>query len=201
MSNAENAIIVLPEIYGINDYIKQFCEKYRENGFAVFCPNLTDRHAPFTYEEQEAAYHAFMQKGFDEAFIQVKKLSDRIRPLYKKVIVVGFSIGATLAWRLSETGLVDAVIAYYGSRIRDYLNIQPRCQSLVIFAEQEPSFRPHSILSVLEGKPYVTVAVLPASHGFMDCFSERYDAHSTEKAEELTMELLRRNSLKYDCVH
>lgn len=198
MKDTENAMIVLHEIYGINDHIKGFCEKYRANGFAVFCPDLTDRNAPFSYGEQEAAYHACMQRGFDEAFAQIKSLGERIRPLYKKVILLGFSVGATLAWRLSETGLFDGVIGYYGSRIRDYLNIQPRCQSLVIFAEQEPSFRPQSILSALESKPHVTAAVLPATHGFMDRFSESYDALSAQKAEEMTERFLQKTILEKD---
>ncbi|EJL0886217.1 dienelactone hydrolase family protein, partial [Salmonella enterica] len=34
----DNAIIVLHEIYGINDHIKRMCDIYHESGFDIFCP-------------------------------------------------------------------------------------------------------------------------------------------------------------------
>ncbi|EAY7917949.1 hypothetical protein GQT61_003763, partial [Salmonella enterica] len=46
----DNAIIVLHEIYGINDHIKRMCDIYHESGFDIFCPDLLRRDTHFLYE-------------------------------------------------------------------------------------------------------------------------------------------------------
>lgn len=34
------AIVVLHEIYGVNNFIKDVCQKYYKGGYDVFCPEL-----------------------------------------------------------------------------------------------------------------------------------------------------------------
>ncbi len=38
IKNYENAIVVLHEIYGINEHIKDVCAEYHERGFDIYCP-------------------------------------------------------------------------------------------------------------------------------------------------------------------
>lgn len=102
----EYAIIVLHEIYGLNDHIKGVCGRYRDRGFDVFCPELTGRPEPFGYGEEEAAYHNFRKNGFGPAYQQVKGLGEGIRPIYRKVILIGFSVGATLGWLLAGRAVI-----------------------------------------------------------------------------------------------
>jgi dienelactone hydrolase len=48
--NENQAIIVIHEIYGINEFMQEQCQKFRNSGFAVFCPNMIGR-PPFSYEK------------------------------------------------------------------------------------------------------------------------------------------------------
>lgn len=66
----------------------------------------------------------------------------RSRTQYETLIVVGYSVGATLAWLSAASGLCDGVVCYYGSRIRQYLHLAPLCPTLVIVARYEPAFDP-----------------------------------------------------------
>ncbi len=96
---------------------------------------------PFRYEQQEEAYRHFSANvGFDPAVVTT--LLHELRTQYETLIVVGYSVGATLAWLSAASGLCDGVICYYGSRIRQYLHLAPLCPTLVIIARYEPAFDP-----------------------------------------------------------
>lgn len=59
------AILLLHEIYGINEFIHSVRKKLEQRGFDVLCPNMTAIQ-PFAYEERQKAYKYFMAHvGFD----------------------------------------------------------------------------------------------------------------------------------------
>lgn len=190
-NGSDFAVVVLHEIYGINRHISDACRKYHAHGYDVYCPNLIDKPEPFDYAQREEAYDFFKNRGYERAYERVGRLTARIRPDYRTVVLLGFSAGATIAWVLSESGPCDGVVAYYGSRIRDNLHVEPKCRSLLIFAEGEPSFDPRNIRRDLEAKAGVTVVVFKGAHGFSDPFSANYGAFSARAAEKLTFDFLK----------
>lgn len=133
----------------------------------------------FSYAQEAMAYDYFMHEiGFAAAMTQVKQLLSEVRLNYKKVYVLGYSIGATLAWLCSETGLCSLVIGFYGSRIRDNLAIVPRCPTLLFFPNEENSFAVDDLLAKLSKINNLTVRKLRGKHGFADQFSKNYDKSS-----------------------
>ena len=52
------AIVILHEIYGINDFMLDQIKYYEQRGFTVYCPNLLKR-ASFSYQEAEQAYEHY----------------------------------------------------------------------------------------------------------------------------------------------
>lgn len=144
-NGSDTAVVILHEIYGINAHIKKVCREYSAEGYDVYCTNLLKRKTPFPYSQQEDAYRSFIRNiGFD-AYLKVNQFLEELRPNYKALILIGFSVGATIAWRCSESGLCDGIIGYYGSRIRDYLSVVPKCKTLLIFAEDEQSVGPEEL--------------------------------------------------------
>lgn len=188
LSKSDCVVIILHEIYGINDHILSVCKYYREIGFNVICPNLLGLDSPFTYEEEEKAYEYFMKNiGFELAAKKVTETIVNAKEKHKHVILVGFSIGATIAWLCSEKEpKCEAVIGYYGSRIRNHINVIPKCKTLLIFAAEEKSFNVMELEVRLKEKVNTMVYVLPGKHGFIDKFSKRYDEESCSKVLELT---------------
>ena len=186
----ESAIIVLHEIYGINSHIEEVCQKYSEIGYDVYCPNLLKLEKPFDYSQQDEAYNHFVGNiGFD-VYREVNQLMQELRPDYKKIILLGFSIGATLAWRCAEKGLCDAIICCYGSRIRDYMDVMPKCPTLLIFAEKEKSFNVYECAKALSNKQNTDIKVLDAEHGFCDPFCSAYNFEAASAANRLVNEFL-----------
>lgn len=188
----DSAIIVLHEIYGINEHMKTVCKEYSEAGYDIICPDLI-KHKPFSYEQQEEAYRYYLDNiGFESAFAQVKKLMLRVRKQYRNVFILGYSVGATIAWMCSEaTGLCDGVVGYYGSRIRDYMDVVPQCPVLLVFPNEEESFNVEETVGLLKEKK-ARVYIFNAKHGFGDPFSGSYSMPKSEESKKLTDDFLKR---------
>jgi dienelactone hydrolase len=186
INNFHSVIIVLHEIYGINQHIQMVCEKFSIEGYDIICPNLINIPQPFNYDLEEEAYQHFMNNiGFDSAVKQVKQVIIQAKKQYKNIYLMGYSVGATIAWLCSgEENMCNGIVGYYGSRIRDYKNIAPKCPILLIFPIEENSFYVKELDYSLE-KQNINVYMLNGKHGFSDQFSKNYCIQSFEKAEKL----------------
>jgi dienelactone hydrolase len=180
---SDTAIIVLHEIYGVNQHMQYICKLLSEYDFDVFCPNLLEQEMAFDYSEEEKAYRNFMEDlGFEDTLVKIKNLLWGIREKYKNVYLIGFSVGATVAWLCSEEKLVDGIIGYYGSRIRNFMELSPQCPTLLFFPDEEKSFKVNELVAVLDGKQNVEVHQFSGQHGFSDPFSSKYNEQSAKKA-------------------
>lgn len=97
LPDCDKAIVLLHEIYGINAHIQRSAATWRSRGFDAYTPALFPHSAPFAYEQQEQAWRHFSDNvGFDTAAI-VSLLAE-LRAKYGTLILIGYSVGATLAW-------------------------------------------------------------------------------------------------------
>lgn len=183
VEKAETAIIILPEIFGQNQFIQSVAGLLASKNYQpVFLEPLTYN---FAYENKDEA-HSYFLKTFGFSFADV--FTGAIAGLklnYKRVGLLGFSVGATLAWlccKNADSG-ADFVIGCYGSRIRDFLHHQPCAPTLLLFAQND-SFVLEPVVAKLREKPLVTLEVYPASHGFMDSFGPSYHSKEAPKAFE-----------------
>lgn len=189
--NNKNAVIILHEIYGINCYIEEICTEYNLQGFDVFCPDIIQRER-FLYSEKTEAYQHFINnKGF-EYYKVIEDLISKLKLIYDKVYIIGFSVGATIAWRCSEHPKCDGIVCCYGSRIRDYIELQPLCPVLLLFAKQD-SFDVEYVAEQLAGKKNIDIHILQASHGFMDHYSDCFNKEQAQISKMCIREFLNRN--------
>ena len=181
--HSDTVIVILHEIYGLNEHIMDVCERFSRYEMDVIAPNLMNGREPFSYDQETMAYHYFMNTvGFESALKQAKEVLHNVRRKYKKVYVLGYSVGATLAWLCSQTGLCDVSIGFYGSRIRDYLEIKPKCPVLLFFPSEEKSFDVDELIPQLNNVSNIQVEKLPGEHGFANPFSPNYNEQSSIRA-------------------
>ncbi len=180
----QTALIVLHEIYGINKHIDEVCHAYHMEGYDVYCPNLLQEKGPFTYNEVDEAYGYFMNHIGFEIYIEINQEIEKLKKRYEKVFVIGFSIGATIAWRCSENNLCDGVICCYGSRIRDYLSVLPKVPVLVAFAKHD-TFQVHPIAQILKEKEKTDVHIMDANHGFYNPYSSHYNQIASSQFNQI----------------
>ena len=183
VSDSRTALIVLHEIYGVNRHISGVCERYRAVGYDVYCPDLLGTAGPFPYEREEEAYGFFMDRVGFGAYSTVNDVARGIRHRYDRVFLMGFSVGATLAWICANSGRYDGAVCCYGSRIRDHLHAAPRCPALVLFARREKAFDPENVVGKLSVMPGVRCEIFDAGHGFCDPFSRSFDRLAAECAD------------------
>ena len=179
------AVVLIPEIYGINQYIKDWADFFKLKGYDTYCMDLSGCDRSFSYTETKEAYNHFMTAVGLEQYKEVDRCLKKLRDHYHKIIVFGSSVGATIAWRLTESQSCDGMIGYYGSRIRDYLDVNPICPCLLIFPEQEASFDVQSVIPTLERKQKVKTHVLPGNHGFADPYGNDFHLQSGKKAVDM----------------
>lgn len=193
IGNYDSVIIVLHEIYGVNQHIQSVCEKLSMNGYDTICPNLINLAQPFNYESEEEAYqHFFNNIGFNSVVEKVKQVIIQAKKQYRNIYLLGYSIVATIAWLYSnEENMCNGIIGYYGSRIRDYMNVNPKCPVLLIFPTEENSFNVKELVNSLENRN-INIYILNGKHGFSNPFSKNYYVQSSEKAEKLVDSFLKK---------
>ncbi len=191
MNRSDTLIIVVHEIYGINEHISKVCRELSSLGCDILCPDLYQRGQPFAYDEQAAAYSYFTsQVGFTKAALQIQDLLCTHRNTYRKILILGYSIGATTAWLCSESGLCDGIVGYYGSRIRDFLHIRPACPVLLFYPRQEEAFEVGELIERLQHIPFLDVKQMDGQHGFADPCSNHFNKISAQEVWGHTLDFI-----------
>ncbi|RAP22370.1 hypothetical protein C2W64_03585 [Brevibacillus laterosporus] len=184
-NGAEKLLVILPEIYGLNQHMLDICQQYANQSWDVICFSWYKDTLFFAQKEEKQAYQRFMSIGFEKATEQVAEVLRLERPLYQQVVVMGFSVGATVAWLLTEhIGLCDRIVGYYGSRIRKYTNITPKVPVLLLYGESEPAFDIATLLQSLSNTSQVTLKQYTALHGFSNPYSRHYQPNVASSASE-----------------
>lgn len=193
LNNSDSVIIVVHEIYGVNEHMRSICQSFSD--FDVICPNLLEG-APFDYSEEAVAYCNFVDHiGFTNASNKIKNLLFELKDQYKKVYLIGFSIGATIAWLCSEEEYVDGIVGYYGSRIRNYVDISPTCPTLLFFPQEEQAFNVDELIAKLD-KKQIEIHKFNGVHGFSDPYSPNYHVESAQQAFSKVMDFINKTWIK-----
>ncbi|QWH00266.1 dienelactone hydrolase family protein [Bacillus mycoides] len=178
------ALVVVHEIYGVNDHMHHVIDHFTTSILDVFCPNLLQLQNAFHYSDEEKAYQHFMNHiGFDNGKEQIEEFITCLSNSYTHIGLIGFSVGATISWLCNNNPRIDFIIGCYGSRIRDYVHIKPTCATLLIFPEQEASFSVSSLMKALQqqSNPLLEIKQLHGEHGFLNPYTEKYNKQSTKQ--------------------
>ena len=116
------AIIVIPEIFGVNAGIAAKCEDWAELGYLAIAPDIFWRFAPGSEldpevaEEFQQAIANMMKFDADEGVKDIEAIARYCRKQEQvpKVGVVGFCLGGKLAFMAATRTDVDASVGYYG---------------------------------------------------------------------------------------
>jgi dienelactone hydrolase len=129
-----------------------------------------------TFKDEAEAYSYFMANvGFEEYFSVLLKTMESIT---SASTLIGFSIGASVIWKLSEKPSVKNVnraICYYGSQIRNFKEVNPRFEVELIFPKKEFHFDVLELQNELSKKKNVNTTKVDYLHGFMNIYSTNYN--------------------------
>jgi len=125
-------IVLLQEIFGVNQHIRNVADQYAADGYVVLAPDLFWRQSPrielgYNDEEWKRAYALMQATDFALAQQDVAATVKVLRGLAgdEKIASLGYCFGGRLSYHTAANGLVDAAVAYYGGGIQNALDRAP----------------------------------------------------------------------------
>jgi carboxymethylenebutenolidase len=185
-------IVLLQEIFGINQYMRDVADLYAAEGYVVLAPDLFWRQEPdieldeTQFEKAFALYGKFdVPKAVEDITATVAAL--RALPSCRgKVGALGFCLGGKLAYLAAARSGVDCAVSYYGVAIDEQLNVADliTCPLVLQFAAQDkfvPAAAVDKIRAAFAGRDDVEIYVYPdVDHGF-----SRHGGHAFDKPASL----------------
>ena len=186
-------IVVLQEIFGINAHIRSVADRFAQAGYLVIAPALFDR----AERNVEMEYGPEgMKKGMDlvQRIPAEKTLADIDAAIQylrehgaRKVGVVGFCWGGTMAW-VSNTRLhPDATVSYYAGGIQNYIHEKSTCPAIFHFGLRDKHIPQSVVEQVQHEYPGYSVFTYDADHGFNRDGSATYNEAAAKLAMKLTL--------------
>lgn len=118
------AIIVIPEIFGVNAGIRQKCAKLAEQGYLAVAPDIFWRFAPGVEldpdvpEQLNEAFGYFQQYDANDGVIDIEGVIKHLHAQgIAKVGAVGYCLGGRLAYMAACRTDISASVGYYGVMI------------------------------------------------------------------------------------
>jgi len=195
---AKGGLVIVQEIHGVNAHIRAVADRYADDGFVVVAPALFDRiergvELRGSGEDMERAMDLLksfdIEKGVDDVAAAVQ--CERCFGNVKKIGVLGYCLGGTLAWLSAARLPIHAAASYYGGRIAQYLGERPKVPVMLHFGEQDQHIPQSEIDAIAKTYPEVSIYTYPSGHGFNRDGSAGYSASCATRARARTLEFLR----------
>lgn len=197
--DAKGAIIIIPEIFGVNAGIRKKVDDWAALGYLAVAPDIFWRFAPgielnpdIEAEFQEALGYF----GRYDADAGVKDIEASIRWLRAegaaKIGCVGFCLGGRLAYMAATRTDIDASVGYYGVMIDTMLDESHAIANpLMLHMPTEDHFVDHAaqkkIHEALDGNSKVTLHDYQGlDHGFAATMGNRRNEAGAQLADERT---------------
>jgi len=179
-SEAVATVIVLQEIFGITDHIKDVCKQYAAHGYLAIAPALFDRikkNIVLDYSSFAEGRDYKMQLQDEQVLLDIAA-SAATAENDLKVAVIGFCFGGALSYLASTRLNLDCAISYYGGGIAEkYINQNPLCPIMYHFGALDPIIPSTDVAAIQSNHPEGVFHIYDnAGHGF-NC-SDRRDYHS-----------------------
>jgi carboxymethylenebutenolidase len=187
-------LLILQEIFGVNDHIKDVAERYAREGYVTFAPDLFHRIVPGhigSYEDIPASIQLAMKYDAAQSEADIRAAADFLSnhpAVNGRLGCLGFCMGGRLAF---------VAISFYGSIAPDKLSYAPTLSGpmMLIWAGQDHFIKHESQQKTVDklrelGKPYVNVEFSAQNHGFFCDARSDYDAGAARQAWALTTAFL-----------
>lgn len=191
------AVVIAPEIFGVNSHIRAVTDSYAAEGYLAIAPALFDRverdyDSGYSPPEIDAGIAVMQKVDIDTALKDVAACMQHIQAA-GKVGIIGYCWGGTIAWVAAARlpGLACS-IPYYGGGIPDFADEQPKCPVMFQFAEKDRKPNAAQAREIAARHPSASAHFYDAGHGFNCDQRGSFDAPSSALARERTLAFLAR---------
>ncbi|MGB3336811.1 MAG: dienelactone hydrolase family protein [Devosia sp.] len=194
-------VVVIQEVWGLNNFIRDVVDRYARHGFLAVAPAMFDR-VEFGYESDNYGPEQFvvigeLMKKFDHktALIDVQAAIGAASE-GGKVGITGYCFGGAVSWRAAAhegTGL-SAASGYYGGGVPNYIELAPRIPTEMHFGDQDTGIPLEQIEALKARHKEADIYTYPAAHGF--CNNQRpsnFNEAACTKASARTLDFFRKH--------
>jgi carboxymethylenebutenolidase len=190
-------VIVIQEIFGLSDHIKEMTERFGAAGYEAIAPSMYDRaERGFIVQPQDVAQglargrDLAMGNGPENALNDMGGVFD-VLTRSGKVCITGYCYGGTMSWlAAAQLAGLGAASCYYGGNIPQMVGLTPKCPTICHFGARDAHIPlVGAVDKIRAAHPNVPVYVYEAGHGFARKNSTDYDAASDKLAFERTLDL------------
>lgn len=191
-------IVLIQEIFGVNEHIRAVADDYAAEGYLVVAPAIFDR----AERGVELAYDKpNMDRGValrgqiptEKTLLDVAAAVEALKGA-GRVAIVGYCYGGSLAWLgAARIPGLAAAVGYYGGMIAKHLDEKPACPVMLHFGEKDQGIPLTDVEKIRAAVDPTKVEVFtyPAGHAFNRMGEPPYEPHSAMLAKMRTLKLLR----------
>ncbi|MEA2920106.1 MAG: carboxymethylenebutenolidase [Bradyrhizobium sp.] len=184
----KGAVVVIQEIFGVNQHIRAVCDRLAAEGYVAIAPSIFDRIEPgFTsgYSPEEVATARKFVANPDWAAMlrDTQAAIDAVKDV-GLIGIIGFCLGGSVAYAAATklSGL-SAAIGYYGGAIVRFADDRPKVPTQLHFGEKDAGIPLSDVETIKAKRPEVEIHVYPgAQHGFNCDARASYDKASADIA-------------------
>lgn len=199
------AVVVLHEVFGVNEDIRQTCRELAAKGFIAIAPELFWRQERgvdlSTWSDEEwqkglALYTAYDRDAGVRDVIATMRAARQLKSATRKVGVMGFCLGGLLTYLTAARHDLEVAVAYHGGDTESYLEEAHAITAplLMHLAEEDEYISKDAqarIKAVLASVPSAMVYSYPGQHhAFARHAGAHYDASAAALANERTVAFL-----------
>jgi carboxymethylenebutenolidase len=196
------AVVVIQEIFGVNQVMRDITDGLAAQGYLAVCPDLFWRIQPNiqltdqSEAEWQRAFELFNAFDVDQGIKDIAATIDTIRAhpdCNGKVGAVGFCLGGKLAFLTATRTDADASVSYYGVGLDAHVpEAEKLTRPVLLHIAEEDQFVPKDaqdrIVEGLKNHPQVQIHTYAGQdHAFARMGGAHYDAASAQLAGERTL--------------
>ena len=196
---AKGGIVVIQEIFGVNQHIRELADGFAADGYLAVAPALYDRSSKrgvelgYTADDMTEGRQYREEFSWDDSVRDIQAAVALMQADGLKVGTTGYCWGGTISYLAGCRLDVQAAVVYYGGQIIPYVEETANCPLLMHFGEHDKSI-PLSDVDIIRGAHAdAAIHVYDADHGFSCDHRGQYNAAAATQARERTMAFYAQN--------
>jgi carboxymethylenebutenolidase len=187
----KGGIVVVQEIFGVNQHMRNVTDRFAANGFVAIAPAFFDHvesGVELGYDDAgfKRGRELVGEISFERAIEDVASAAEAIRSA-GRIGCVGYCWGGTVAF-LASTRLGMPAVSYYGARNVKFLDEPPKAPVQFHFGERDSSIPAEAIERHRMVLPDAEIYTYPTGHAFdREVDPKAYDAPRAKLAFERTL--------------
>ncbi|RJF74835.1 dienelactone hydrolase family protein [Rhodopseudomonas palustris] len=185
---AAASVVVIQEIFGVNQHIRAVCDRFAAQGYRAIAPAIFDRiernfQSGYSPEEIATARKFVANPDWDAMLRDTKAAIDSVKG-EGPVGIIGYCLGGSVAY-LAAARLegLSAAIGYYGGAIVRFADEAPKVPTQLHFGEKDSGIPLTDVEIIRSKRPEVDIHVyLEAQHGFSCDERASFDKQSSDRA-------------------